>query len=87
MADELLERKQNTLAEILANVPKKDTYGTDHGSGNPNLQPGELRAVWKKRGQERSKCGEFEAPQRQTAETRVIQPENAALRCLKGDVR
>ena len=48
MADELLERKQKTSAEILANVPKKDPYGPDHGSGNPNLQPGELRAVWEK---------------------------------------
>jgi hypothetical protein len=28
---------------------RRDTYGPDHGSGNPNLQPGELQnsEVWK----------------------------------------
>lgn len=45
MADELLERKQKTSAEILSEAPKRDTYGPDHG-GNPHLQPGELQKVW-----------------------------------------
>ena len=25
---------------------RRDTYGPDHGSGNPHLQPGELQKVW-----------------------------------------
>ena len=44
--DELLERKKATSAEILSNVPKKDSYGPEHGSGNPHIQPGELQKIW-----------------------------------------
>ena len=25
---------------------RRDTYGPDHGSGNPHLQPGELQKAW-----------------------------------------
>jgi hypothetical protein len=41
--------KKPTSAEVLANLAKRDTYGPEHGSGNPHLQPGELRnsEAWK----------------------------------------
>ena len=26
---------------------RRDTYGPDHGSGNPHLQPGELQKAWR----------------------------------------
>jgi hypothetical protein len=35
--------KKPTSAEILSKVPKKES---EHGSGNPHLQPGELRKAW-----------------------------------------
>jgi hypothetical protein len=25
---------------------RRDTYGPEHGSGNPHLQPGELQKAW-----------------------------------------
>ena len=28
------------------NEQRRDTYGPEHGSGNPHLQPGELQKVW-----------------------------------------
>ena len=34
--------KQPLATEVIANMPRRDTYGPDHGSGNPHLQPGEL---------------------------------------------
>jgi hypothetical protein len=39
--------KKPTSAEILSQVPRKDTYNESHGSGNPHLQPGELQKVWR----------------------------------------
>lgn len=33
-------------AEILSEAPRRDTYDKTHGSGNPNLQPGELQKIW-----------------------------------------
>jgi hypothetical protein len=32
---ELLERKQKTSAEVLSEQPRRDTYGPEHGSGDP----------------------------------------------------
>jgi hypothetical protein len=46
MADELIERKNPTSSEVLSNVPKKATYGPEHGSGNLHLNAGELRQIW-----------------------------------------
>jgi len=28
------------------NEHRRDTYGPEHGSGNPHLEPGELQKVW-----------------------------------------
>jgi hypothetical protein len=33
--------KKPTSAETLSQALRRDTYGPDHGSGNPHLQPGE----------------------------------------------
>jgi hypothetical protein len=38
--------KQPKATEVLSEVPRKDTYGPDHGSGSPHLQPGELQKAW-----------------------------------------
>jgi len=38
--------KKPTSAEVLSQAPRRDTYGPEHGSGNPHLQPGELQKVW-----------------------------------------
>ena len=35
--------KQPTAPEVIANMPRRDTYSPEHGSGNPHLQPGELQ--------------------------------------------
>jgi len=40
------EKKKPTSAEVLSQMPRRDPYGPDHGSGNPHLQPGELQKVW-----------------------------------------
>jgi hypothetical protein len=29
------------------NERRRDTYGPDHGSGNPHLQPNELQKAWR----------------------------------------
>jgi hypothetical protein len=39
--------KKPTSAEVLSQAPRRDTYGPDHGSGNPHLQPGELQKAWR----------------------------------------
>ena len=31
--------KKPTSSEVLSQQPRRDTYGPDHGSGNPHLQP------------------------------------------------
>jgi len=33
--------KQPTSAEVIANMPQRDTYSPEHGSGNPHLNPGQ----------------------------------------------
>jgi hypothetical protein len=38
--------KKLTSAEILSQVPRKDTYDKTHGSGTPHLQPRELQKAW-----------------------------------------
>ena len=40
--------KKPTSAEMIANMPRRNTYSPEHGSGNPHLQPGELceSRVW-----------------------------------------
>jgi hypothetical protein len=35
--------KQPTSAEVIANMPRRDTYDKTHGSGSPHLNPGELQ--------------------------------------------
>jgi hypothetical protein len=32
--------------DVLSQALRRDTYGKNHGSGNPHLQPGELQKVW-----------------------------------------
>jgi hypothetical protein len=41
--------KKPTSAEVIANMPRRDTYSSEHGSGNPHLNPGELQdsEAWK----------------------------------------
>jgi hypothetical protein len=46
MYDEKSKPKKPTAQEILAQVPRKDTYDKSHGSGPPHLNPGELQKVW-----------------------------------------
>ena len=44
------ERPKKPLAvDVIADQPRRDTYSPEHGSGSPNLQPGELRnrEAWK----------------------------------------
>ena len=38
--------KQPTAPEVIANMPWRDTYSSEHGSGKPHLQPGELQNIW-----------------------------------------
>jgi hypothetical protein len=41
------EKPKKPLAtEVIGNMPRRDTYSPEHGSGNPHLQPGELQKVW-----------------------------------------
>jgi hypothetical protein len=47
--------KQPTAPEVIANMPRRDTYSSEHGSGNPHLQPGELQKVWHPDKQEKPK--------------------------------
>jgi hypothetical protein len=47
MGDAMEEKlKKPISAEILSQAPRRDSYGPDHGTGNPHLQPGELQKVW-----------------------------------------
>jgi len=43
--------KQPTSAEVIANMPRQDTYSPEHGSGNPHMNPDENplseSEVWK----------------------------------------
>jgi hypothetical protein len=41
--------KQPTAPEVIANMPRRDTYSPEHGTGSPHLQPGELQdsEVWR----------------------------------------
>jgi hypothetical protein len=41
--------KKELATEVIANMPKRDTYSPEHGNGSPNLDPGELRngKAWK----------------------------------------
>jgi hypothetical protein len=38
--------KQPLATEVIANAPRRDTYSPEHGSGSPNLDPGELQNIW-----------------------------------------
>ena len=41
------EKPKKPLAtEVIASMPRRDTYSPEHGSGNPHLQPGELQKAW-----------------------------------------
>jgi hypothetical protein len=41
--------KKPLSVDVIASLPKRDTYGPEHGSGSPNLDPGELQnsKAWK----------------------------------------
>jgi hypothetical protein len=44
------EKPKKPLAtEVIANMPRRDPYSPEHGTGNPHLQPGELceSETWK----------------------------------------
>jgi hypothetical protein len=32
--------------DVIANMPRRDTYDKSHGSGSPHLNPSELQKVW-----------------------------------------
>jgi hypothetical protein len=40
--------KKPTSVDILSQAPRRDTYSSEHGTGTPNLDPGELQdsKVW-----------------------------------------
>jgi hypothetical protein len=38
--------KQPLATDVIANMPRHNTYSREHGSGNPYLQSGELQKVW-----------------------------------------
>ena len=41
------EKPKKPLAtDVIANLPRRDSYSPKHGSGNPHLEPGELQKVW-----------------------------------------
>jgi hypothetical protein len=31
--------KQPTASEVIANMPRRDTYSPEHGSGDPHMNP------------------------------------------------
>jgi len=39
------ETKKPPATEVIANLPRRDNYAPDKGSGNPYLQPGELQTT------------------------------------------
>jgi len=41
--------KQPTSVDVLSQAPRRETYSDEHGTGSPNLDPGELQnsKAWK----------------------------------------